>query len=96
MLELAGQDLTDYFPIPLNVACPGLVTDEKLQLTKNFTPIADYMVHYNGVQQIYGSKALSDPEWYPNRFLPFMKEYYKGRFVYSKKEITGNADSGAK
>lgn len=96
MLELAGTDLTNYFPIPFNVACPGLVTDETLTLTKNFTAVADYAVHYSGKQQTYGSTALQDDQWYPNKFLPYIKDYYKGTFVFSKKDIRGQADSGAK
>ncbi|KAK4705525.1 chitin synthase, partial [Phenoliferia sp. Uapishka_3] len=38
MLDLAGQDLTDYFPIPLTQACPTLITDKTLSLSfTNFT-----------------------------------------------------------
>lgn len=96
MLQLAGQDLTDYFPIPFTVSCPGLVTDETLTLQRNFTPVADYAVHWSGRQQNYGSDALADNQWYPNQFLPFMKDFYKGDFVWSKGEIQGQADSGAK
>jgi hypothetical protein len=96
MLQLAGQDLTGYFPIPFTVSCPGLVTDETLTLQRNFTPIADYAVHWSGRQQNYGSAALADNQWYPNKFLPFMKDFYKGDFVYSKGDIQGQADSGAK
>lgn len=96
MLELAGQDLTDYFPIPFTVACPGLVTDESLELQRNFTPVADYAVHWSGTLQTYGSSELSNADWFSDRFLPYMKQYYKGTFAYSKSEIVSNADDGAK
>lgn len=96
MLELAGLDLTGYFPIPFTVSCPGLVTDESLALQRNFTAVADYAVHWSGDLQTYGSKGLADADWYPNTFLPFMKDYYKGSYVYSKSDIQANADDGAK
>jgi len=42
----AGQDLTYYFPPPLALACPGLVTDGTLALQyQNFTPAAPTAIH---------------------------------------------------
>lgn len=96
MLQLAGTDLTDYFPVPFTVACPGLVTDESLTLQRNFSAVADYAVHWSGDLQTYGSKGLADVNWYPNTFVPFMNDYYKGVYVYTKEDIQANADDGAK
>ena len=96
MLQLAGQDLTGYFPIPFTTACPGLVTDESLSLQRNFTAIDDYAVHWSGAQQAQGSTALQDPNWYPNTFLPFMREYDKGEFVIAPETITAQANDGSK
>lgn len=96
MLELAGQDLTNYFPVPLVIACPGLVADQSLVLQKNFTPIADYAVHYSGTAQVYGSAALSDVNWYPNKFLPFLTDFYKGAFVYTTGDVAAQGNDGSK
>jgi len=96
-MQLAGLDLTGYFPIPFNVACPGLVTDENLLLQRNFTAIDSYAVHWSGAQQTQGSAGLAaDANWYPNTFLPFLTPFYKGEFVIDNKIIVDNANGGAK
>lgn len=95
MLQLAGQDLTPYFPIPLTVGCPGLVTDQQLTLQTNsssfyYSATISQAVHTSGPLGDQTSK-LSDINWYPDRFLPFMAKYYKGYFVTSKKDIASQA-----
>ncbi len=46
MQALAGQDLTGYFPPPLTLACPDLVTDENAKLQyRNFTAEFPGAVH---------------------------------------------------
>lgn len=93
MLEFAGQDLTDYFPPPMTVACPGLVTSDQLSLMRaNFTPIVAYAVHTSGPLQTITGTQLDDVNWYEKTLLPDLVQYYKGNLVYSKKEVQQEAD----
>ncbi|WVF66498.1 hypothetical protein IAT40_001238 [Kwoniella sp. CBS 6097] len=97
MLQFAGQDLTNYFPPPMTVACPGLVTNEDLTLTRaNFTPIVAYAVHTSGKLQTINGSKLDDENWYNDRLLPDLKQYYKGSFVWDKASIESGADSDSK
>lgn len=93
MLQLAGQDLTPYFPVPLTLGCPTLVTDQSFTLTlnSNLTATITQAVHTSGSQQADSSSALSNANWYTSRFLPFMKSRYKGSYVYSKKAISNDS-----
>ncbi|KAJ3570648.1 hypothetical protein NP233_g4269 [Leucocoprinus birnbaumii] len=89
---LAGQDMTDYFPPPLPLACPGLVTDWNMALTyKNFTPNAPLAVHKSGSGSGSASKALSQDDWYTSVFLPKMRNYRKGPLVWDWKDIKTQA-----
>ena len=46
---LAGRDLTQFFPPPLVLACPGLVTDDTLELRyKNATADQILAIHKSG------------------------------------------------
>ncbi|EST05335.1 DEK, C-terminal [Kalmanozyma brasiliensis GHG001] len=89
MLQLAGQDLTEYFPVPLSVGCQSLVSDTSLALlpTANNTPAITQAVHTSGPLQSDASSKLHDINWYPDRFLPFARKLRKGYYVYSKKTI---------
>nr|XP_018266092.1 chitin synthase [Kwoniella dejecticola CBS 10117]OBR88250.1 chitin synthase [Kwoniella dejecticola CBS 10117] len=97
MLQFAGQDLTNYFPMPMTVACPGLVTNEDLSLLKsNFTPIVAYAVHTSGKQQTITGTKLDADDWYTNRLTPDLKQYYKGSYVFDKGTIENGANSDSK
>ncbi|CDO75020.1 Glycosyltransferase Family 2 protein [Trametes cinnabarina] len=88
---VAGQDLTEYFPVPPVIACQGLVTDNALALTPaNFTPEAPQAMHKSGPQGYSGSK-LSDINWYTKYFLPRIRQFTKGPLVWDKKEIQAQA-----
>ena len=53
MIEFAGQDLTKYFPVPMTIACSGLVKNQQLALLRaNFTPVVDYAIHTSGPLQV--------------------------------------------
>ncbi|PWN24363.1 hypothetical protein BDZ90DRAFT_122125 [Jaminaea rosea] len=93
MLQLAGQDLTPYFPVPLTLGCPTLVTDESFTLTlnSNLTATITQAVHTSGSQQADQSSKLANNRWYTQRFLPKMKGYYKGDYVYSKKQVSNDS-----
>lgn len=96
MLQLAGQDLTGYFPIPLTLACQGLVTNNNIQLTLNFTPTIPTAIHTSGKLQAVQASALADPNWYVNTFLPKMNGYAKGPIVYSPSAISDGINSDGK
>lgn len=89
MLALAGQDLSNYFPPPLRLACPSITSDTINIQYSNWTADIPNAVHTSGSSQVVKSSALAATDWYPNKFLPFMASYYKGPLVYSKKTLTG-------
>ncbi|KAH6891643.1 chitin synthase 6 [Coprinopsis sp. MPI-PUGE-AT-0042] len=62
--QLAGADMTYYFPPPLPLACPFLVADDaNIQLEyKNFTPPVPQAIHTSGSNG--ATDDLKDPEWY--------------------------------
>ncbi|KAJ7114120.1 chitin synthase [Mycena epipterygia] len=79
---LAGQDLTYYFPVPLVLGCPTLVTDGSLQLAfKNFSESEPTALHTSGQLQATSSSKLHNNNWYTATFQPKMKNYYKGPLV---------------
>ncbi|KAK2463731.1 hypothetical protein APHAL10511_004224 [Amanita phalloides] len=87
---LAGQDLSYYFPPPLTLACPGLVTDQNMALTaKNFTAATPQAMHASGGNQ--QSPALSNSDWYRSNFLPTMKPFRKGALVWEWSDIRAQA-----
>ncbi|ORX35119.1 glycosyltransferase family 2 protein [Kockovaella imperatae] len=93
MLEFAGQDLTHYFPMPMTLACPNLVTNNQLSLlAANFTPLVDYAIHTSGAQQQTQNTKLDSPTWYTDTLMPDLVQYYKGSFVYDKQYILNQAD----
>jgi len=88
---LAGQDLTYYFPPPLVLGCPDLVTDGTLALTaKNATINIPQAMHVSGQLQSQ-SKALSQSNWYTQKFLKTVNQYHKGPLVWESKVIKAQA-----
>ena len=93
MNELAGKDLTAYFPVPLSAACSGLVSDPTLALQQheNLTAEIPQAVHVSGAAQKNHKTKLHSENWYYHRFLPRIKAYHKGDYVYDKSEISSAA-----
>lgn len=90
--QLAGQDLTNYFPPPLTLACPDLVTQSSLELTyKNFTAVVPLAMHKSGSLQSVQKTALHNADWYTATFQPKMKNYHKGPLVWKTKDIAAQA-----
>lgn len=90
--ELVGQDLTNYFPPPLTLACPGLVTQTSVELVyKNFTPIVPLAMHKSGASESAQGTALDNAGWYTATFQPKMKNYHKGPLVWTTKEVAAQA-----
>lgn len=94
MLEFAGLDLTNYFPPPMVLACPGLVDNDQLSLMRaNFTPLVQYAVHTSGKLQTIPNTKLDDADWYTNRLQPDLQQYYKGSFVYDRSYVSQEAEN---
>ncbi len=93
MLEFAGLDLSDYFPKPLYVACPSLVTSKTLWLTPNNTISYTNAIHYSGPYKVTTqTSVLYNSSWYDEYLVPGLKKYYKGSLVVSKKKLASQAD----
>ena len=99
MLALAGQDLTNYFPIPLSTACPDLVSDDNLALTyATWSPSDTTAVHTSGSLQPVQGTALDDSNWYDSHFFPTMQPFRKGALVYTRSNVSdlGTATTNSK
>jgi chitin synthase len=93
MIIYAGLDLSDYFPPPLTVACPALVTDVTIELTYN-TTTSPYTqgLHQSGAYfQPDPNTVLHNYTWYNDVFTPKIMEYYKGRVVATKSDLETNS-----
>jgi len=89
---LAGQDMTYYFPPPLALACPGLVTVPSLELQyQNFTPVAPTAMHKSGVTQSAQNTKLDQSDWYTAIFQPEIKKFRKGPLVWDTKQVAAQA-----
>ncbi|KAL0581503.1 hypothetical protein V5O48_000561 [Marasmius crinis-equi] len=87
LAQIAGQDLTPYFPYPLNQACEGLVSKDSIFISvKNFTDPAPTADHSSGSRARDPNSKLHNTDWYTARFRPTIKEFYKGPLVYDKKK----------
>ncbi|KAI9706981.1 MAG: hypothetical protein M1820_004569 [Bogoriella megaspora] len=95
MQPFAGMNLDEYFPVPLTIGCPGLVTDDSVWLQANNTPALSNGIHYSGpFRQSDPGTKLHDIDWYPNTFLPGIKEYYKGDLVQDAKNVSAEGENG--
>ncbi|THH18601.1 hypothetical protein EW146_g2427 [Bondarzewia mesenterica] len=89
---LAGSDLTGYFPPPLTLACPVLVSDPNIALSPaNFTQEVPTAMHISGSLQSDTQSKLHDDNWYTATFLATLKQYRQGPLVYDKNTITAQA-----
>lgn len=86
MLPLAGMNMNEYFPKPLDIACPGLEIDKTTRLTANNTPEFSNAVHTSGYYGISSSELHND-RWYWDNFEPTVKKFYHGDLVYSEKFV---------
>jgi chitin synthase len=90
MQPFAGLNLDVYFEPPLSRACPGLNIDENVSLQHNNTNAVMFPqgLHTSGPRlQADPSTALVSWDWYTQKFLPKIKEYYKGDLVIAKDDI---------
>jgi chitin synthase len=84
MEGLGGLDMDAYFPIPLTLACQGLVKDATLTLRTNNTLEYGHALHESGRN---GFGAMKEVDWYKKKFLPRMKEYFTGDLVWKPDQI---------
>ncbi|KAK9446994.1 chitin synthase-domain-containing protein [Limtongia smithiae] len=95
MEVFAGLDLSNYFPPPLTVVCSDFVTDDTIWLSYNTTITYSSAEHACGPdKQSSNTTALYDITWYNDKFLPRIKEYYKGELVTMKSYVEYAGQSG--
>ncbi|KAL9105391.1 MAG: hypothetical protein Q9227_009429 [Pyrenula ochraceoflavens] len=90
MQPFAGLNLDAYFPPPLSRACPGLNIDDTVVMQNNDTNAVMYpqALHTSGpILQANPKSGLHSWDWYSDKFLPKIKEYYKGELVYKKSDV---------
>ncbi|KAF2004619.1 glycosyltransferase family 2 protein [Amniculicola lignicola CBS 123094] len=88
MIEFGGANMDPYIIPPIWVACPNLVDDYLLTLTPNTTVDNSLGMHVSGNMTTQSdSDALKKWDWYPNVFLPAIKEFRKGDLVWETKKI---------
>ena len=90
MIELAGQDLSAYFPPPIGVACAGLGTNNRMQMryaNASTTPAFPQGVHLSSELAVWTGTELSRDDWYSSIFLKKMGEFYKGPIVWDSQQI---------
>ncbi|KAJ1333546.1 Chitin synthase [Microdochium nivale] len=87
MIEFAGKNLDGYFPAPLPMLCPGLGTDDTMELWLNSTLEIPTGKHVSGRNQPDPTSQLKNANWYSDRFLPKIKEYYKGALVWDMAKV---------
>lgn len=94
MQTFAGLNLDEYFPPPLTKACSYLVTDEATRLLANTTIVNPQGVHTSGpLYQTNNETHLHSIDWYADRFLPKIQEYYKGELVTTKGSVNSQGSN---
>ncbi|KAF2430135.1 hypothetical protein EJ08DRAFT_612861 [Tothia fuscella] len=99
MQPFAGTNVDAIIRPPLNVACPGYVTNDRLTLIQNATETGDLTVgqHISGPEvQTDQTTKLHREDWYQKVFLPKMATMYKGDLVWDSKAIKSRASTDDK
>ncbi|KAG0366891.1 hypothetical protein BGX24_003497 [Mortierella sp. AD032] len=88
MLPFAGMDLTEYFPLQLNIACYGLVTSPTLGLVANNTVIGA-QVHGPPTSDttVGWSSQNNQGQWYWKIALPRLQPMKKGELAFEMEDI---------
>jgi chitin synthase len=98
MIEFGGVDMDPYIMPPLYLSCPNLVQEnirnKALFLTSNNTELNPLGIHKSGgMTNLPDSDALKKEDWYPNVFLPAIKEFRKGDLVWEKSKIQDEGEN---
>ncbi|KAI1314517.1 hypothetical protein EDD11_002033 [Mortierella claussenii] len=93
MLPFAGTDVTEYFPLPLNVACYGLVTSASLSMVTNNT-IIGAQVHGPPTSDttIGWAPQNNQGQWYWTVALPRLLSMKKGDLAFEMTDIQADSD----
>ncbi|KAF2197286.1 chitin synthase 6 [Delitschia confertaspora ATCC 74209] len=87
MQEFAGTNMDAYISPPVWVACPGMGIDYLVELIPNNTVTNSIASHKSGNRTVQPQSKLHRDDWYPNVFLPKMKEFRKGDLVWDINKI---------
>ena len=98
MIQLAGYNMDPYIVPPLYLACPQLIPDTPtnrfLQLSPNTTLEFSIADHKSGkLTVMQDSKQLTKDTWYPDVFLPKIKEFRKGHLVWDVKKLKDQGEN---
>lgn len=97
MQPFAGLNLDAYFQPPLSEACHFLVQDPSVQLIANTTAEHPEGLHTSGpIYQPDTQTKLHSINWYRDKFLPKIQEYYKGDLVISKGSVHSQGTNSAR
>ncbi|KAG0039060.1 hypothetical protein BGZ82_009866 [Podila clonocystis] len=93
MLAFAGMDVTEYFPVPLNMACYGLVTNPLLSMVTNNTVIGA-QVHGPPTSDttIGWHPQNNQNQWYWNVAQSRLKPMRKGDLAIEMVDIQADAE----
>lgn len=87
MMPFAGKNLDGYFVPPLTLSCQGLGIQSFVTLLQNETVEDPSAIHRTGPAQTDPTTALKSDTWYRDKFMPRMKEYYKGDLVLDRSKV---------
>lgn len=92
MMEMAGANMDSYIIPPLYLACPNLIanttSNRAMTLTLNTSETENqYSLAVHSKTNMQDSDALQQEDWYPNVFLPAIKEYRKGELVWATDKV---------
>jgi chitin synthase len=87
MQPFAGTNVDDYITPLLFNACPNLVTSKTLVLLPNTTITNSNAQHISGSLTADRTSKLYNDRWYPDVFIPKMKEFKKGDLVWDSNKI---------
>ncbi|GJJ76042.1 chitin synthase [Entomortierella parvispora] len=92
MLPFVGTDVTEYFPLPLNMACYGLVSSPTLAMVTNSTVIGA-QVHGPPTSDttIGWSEKNNQGQWYWRVALPRLLPMKKGELAIEMADIESDA-----
>lgn len=99
MKDLAGKDLSVYFPPPIGVACAGLGTNNRMQLrhaNATSAPSFPQAVHTSSQLAVWTGTDLQRDDWYNSIFLKKMSEFYKGPVVWDSQQISAAVNDDLK
>ncbi|KAG0055544.1 hypothetical protein BGZ83_008289 [Gryganskiella cystojenkinii] len=93
MLPFAGTDVTEYFPLQLNMACYGLVASPTLVMITNLTVIAS-QVHGPPTSDttVGWNPQNNQGQWYWRVALPRLQPMKKGDLAFEMTDIQSDAD----